>query len=226
MGVASLTLGIISLFMSFIPLVGIAFLVTAITGIILGSISLHKKLETSKSIIGIVTSSIAIIIIILYIIGFTFIFTGKNGIIERIKELTEEKDVTEMINTIPSYTIGEKFENNNISITFISAEKDFKGYNANAKIADGYKIIRAEFEFENVGISNQYISSYDFNCYADGYSCNPFWSIEDSSFSTTLSSGNKIKGILYYEVPENSDIITIEYNSNTLEDETIEFVIK
>ena len=74
MEVASFTLGIISLIMSFIPLVGIAFLVTSITGIVLGCISLHKKMDRKKSIIGIVTSSIAIIIILLYIIGFIFIW--------------------------------------------------------------------------------------------------------------------------------------------------------
>lgn len=227
MGIASLVLGIISLIMSLIPGFGIFFCITAVIGIILGIISLCKKLDKGKSIAGIVTSSLAIIITVLYIVGIVVIFGGENGLIEQIKR--EQGNVTSLEITEPEIKqceVGETFNNEKIAIKFVAVNEDFKDYSEYAKVKIGYQIIRAEFEFENVGTTNQYISSYDFDCYADGYNCDSFWSVEDSSFSTTLSSGKKAKGVVYFEIPENSKSITLEYNVDTWNDETVEFIVK
>lgn len=227
MGIASLVLGIISLIMSLIPGLGIFFCVTAVIGIILGIISLCKKLDKGKSIAGIVTSSLAIIITVLYIVGMVVIFGGENGLIEQIKR--EQGNFTSLEITKPEIKqckVGETFNNEKIAIRFVAANENFKDYSEYAKVKAGYQIIRAEFEFENVGTTNQYISSYDFECYADGYNCDSFWSVEDSSFSTTLSSGKKAKGVVYFEIPENSKSITLEYNVDTWNDETVEFIVK
>ncbi len=226
MGLASLILGIISLIMSCIPVIGLFFCITAIIGIILGIISLCKKQEKGKSIAGIVTSSIAILIIVVYFIGMVVMLGGDNGIIEQVRKETE--NITDSTETaeVKKCMVGETFRNNNIAITFLTIDSNFKGYNEYANVEEGYKVIRAEFEFENVGTSNQYISSYDFDCYADGYDCDSFWSAEDSSFSTTLSSGKKAKGVVYFEVPENSTSITLEYDVDTWTEERVEFIVQ
>lgn len=218
MGIASLVLGIISLIMSCIPIVGIFFCITAVMGIILGIISLCKKQEKGKSIAGIVTSSLAIIIMIIYMIFIVMVFGGDNGILQQMKEAQNGK-----IPEVKEYTVGQTFKDNNMSITFVSADENFKGYSEYAKVESGYKIIRAEFEFQNIGTLNQYISSYNFDCYAEGYNCDPFWSVEDSSFSTTLSSGKRAKGVVYFEVPENSQKISLEYNVNN---SIVSFIVK
>lgn len=114
-------------------------------------------------------------------------------------------------NTKKQYTVGETFENKNLTIKFVSADKDFTGYSEWADVKDGYKVIKAEFEFENIGDTDEYVSSYDFSCYADGYDCEEFWSVDDSSFGATLSSGKKTKGCVYFEVPINSAEIELEY---------------
>lgn len=227
MGIASLVLGIISLIMSLIPGLGVFFCVTAVIGIILGIISLCKKLDKGKSIAGIITSSLAIIIAVLYIVGMVVILGGENGLIEQIKR--EQGNFTSLEITKPEIRqckVGETFNNEKIAIRFVAANENFKDYSEYAKVKTGYQIVRAEFEFENVGTTNQYISSYDFDCYADGYNCDSFWSVEDSSFSTTLSSGKKAKGVVYFEIPENSKNITLEYNVDTWNDETVEFIVK
>lgn len=226
MGLASLILGIISLVMSCIPLIGLFFCITAVIGIILGIISLCKKQDKGKSIAGIITSSIAILIIIVYVIVMVLILGGDNGLIEQIRRETESLTNDTEITEIKKCAVGETFNNDKIAITFITADSNFKGYNEYANIKEGYKIIRAEFEFENVGATNQYISSYDFECYADGYDCDSFWSVEDSSFSTTLSSGKKAKGVVYFEVPENSTNITLEYDVDTWKEERVEFIVQ
>lgn len=227
MGIASLVLGIISLIMSLIPGLGIFFCITAVIGIILGIISLCKKLDKGKSIAGIITSSLAIIITVLYIVGMVVILGGENGLIEQIRKEQENFTPLEVIEPeVKQCKVGETFNNEKIAIKFVAVNENFKEYSEYAKVKTGYKIIRAEFEFENVGTSNQYISSYDFDCYADGYNCDSFWSVEDSSFSTTLSTGKKAKGVVYFEVPENSESISLEYDVDTWNDETVEFVVK
>lgn len=244
MGIASLVLGIISLIMSFIPFVGIIFCITAVISIILGIVSLCKKQNKGKSIAGIITSAIAIIITILYCFVIGGLIAGENGIIAQVKKSIEDNDESysgynynetnssvtnsSITNTISNkeYNVGDKFENDEIAITFVSKDENFTGYREYAVIKDGYKIVKAEFEFENVGDSNKYVSSYNFDCYADGYDCDSFWSVENSSFSSTLSSGKKTKGAVYFQVPKDSESITLEYNINSLDDEIVEFIIK
>lgn len=84
-GMEKIKKAIISLIMSLIPGLRIFFCVTAVIEIILGIISLCKKLDKGKSVAGIVTSSLAIIITVLYIVGMVVIFGGENGLIEQIR---------------------------------------------------------------------------------------------------------------------------------------------
>lgn len=124
------------------------------------------------------------------------------------------------------YNVGEIFENDNIAIKYVSVDENFTGYNQYATIKDGCKIVKADFEFENVGSSDQYVSAYEFGCYADGYDCEAFWSVEDSGFSSTLSSGKKAKGSVYFQVPTDATSITIEYTLNSFTSENVEFLVK
>lgn len=128
--------------------------------------------------------------------------------------------------TDKKYSVGEIYEDKNIAIKYVSLDDNFTGYNKYATVKSGCKVIKAEFEFENVGSSDQYVSSYEFNCYADGYDCDSFWSVEGSSFSSTLSKGKKAKGAIYFQVPTNATSITIEYETNVITNSKIEFVVK
>ena len=68
MGISSLIIGIISIIISIIPCLGSLAIIPAIIGLILGIISLATGKERKKSIIGIIMSSIAILIAIIWII--------------------------------------------------------------------------------------------------------------------------------------------------------------
>ena len=74
--------------------------------------------------------------------------------------------------------------------------------------------------------SDLYVSSYEFDCYADGYDCDAFWSVDDAGFSSSLSSGKKTTGSVYFEVPENATDITIEYTNNVWTSDRIVFRAK
>ena len=239
MGIASLVLGIISLIMSFIPVAGAFFVIFAILSIIFGIISLAKGMDRGKSLAGIILSILAIIITIIYvfIIGGLLAGISESGLIDRAEEAVREIENNSYYNNSSStdvlnkninkkYYIGDKFENDTLAITFLSKDLNFTDYNKYATIKDGYKIIRADFEIENIGSSNKYVSSSYFSCYADGYDCDSFWSVENGSFSTTLSSGKKIKASVYFQVPVDSKSISLEYETNSYNDELAEFILE
>lgn len=144
--------------------------------------------------------------------------------------LTSDNSNTSVTETKPvaktSYKVGEIYEDSDVAIKFVAADTNFKGYSKYADVKSGHKVIKADFEFENVGSSDFLASAYDFNCYADGYNCEDFWSTDDSGFSSTLSSGKKTKGSVYFEVPTSAKSITLEYETNWLTSNKVEFVIQ
>lgn len=124
------------------------------------------------------------------------------------------------------YNVGEIFENDFVAVKYVSLDDNFKGYSQYADIKSGHKVIKAEFEFENVSNIDQLVSDWDFTCYADGYDCEEFYYVDDSSFSANLSTGKKTKGSVYFQVPENATEVVIEYETDYWSDSKIEFIVK
>lgn len=154
---------------------------------------------------------------------------GANGSSEQKNTLSDgEESIQSNSETIQKteYNVGETYEDEYIAIKYVSKNENFTKYSKYADIKKGYKVIQATFEFENVGTTDEYIYSGAFNCYADGYDCETFYSVEDSSFSATLSSRKKTKGNVYFEVPKDAKEITIEYEVNAWTSEKVVFVVK
>lgn len=139
---------------------------------------------------------------------------------------TDTSSTTNNTSALKTYNVGEIFENANLAIKYVAMDENFTGYNKYATVNDGCKIVKADFEFENVGSTDQYVSAYEFDCYADGYDCENFWSTDDSAFSSTLSSGKKAKGSVYFQVPTTATKITIEYKLNAFTGDKVEFLVK
>lgn len=163
-----------------------------------------------------------------------FIIIGATGNNEETSKttLTSSNDTTSSANeTIneakkSQYSVGEIYEDSNIAIKFVSADENYTGYSQYADVKDGCKIIKAEFEAENTGTADAYFSAYNFDCYADGYDCEAFWSFDDSGFSSTLSSRKKAKGTVCFQVPVNATSISIEYKLNSFTGDKVEFLVK
>ena len=235
MGIASLVLGIISIIVGFVPFCGAIAFLPALIGLILGIVDMVKKSKSNEkkgqAIAGIIMCALAIIVIFFWLfvvaVGSDTNLTENTistSSLETTKEETEKTNASETLKS--KYNVGETFKGNNLSITYLSVDDDFKGYNRYATIKDGYKIVKADFEFENLGSSDKYVSSFEFDCFADGYDCEKFYYVDDSSFSSTLSSGKKSKGSVYFEVPEESNSITLEYSLNSLLSSRVEFIVK
>lgn len=137
---------------------------------------------------------------------------------EKIKFIFEgDKDsgYTQELNTVPTvgaYVVGDVVESSKLKIAYLSCE-EYISDNMFVVPAEGYRFVSCEFEFENVGTSDEYISSFDFDCYADGINCKGSY-IRDDDLSATLSAGRKTKGTVTFEVPVGADVIEVEYLSN------------
>lgn len=133
-----------------------------------------------------------------------FIYEGNkdSGYIQKLN-----KNATE-----GAYAVGETVESSNLKIVYLSCE-EYISDNTFVVPSDGCRFITCEFEFENTGTADEYISSFDFDCYADGLNCNATY-IRDDDLQATLSSGRKTKGTVTFEVPVNAEVIEVEYLSN------------
>ena len=84
---------------------------------------------------------------------------------------------------------------------------------------------KMDFEFENISDSDQYVSSWDFKCYADGYDMEQSY-MDGADLDATLSPGKKAKGSVFFEVPKKSKEITLEYETNFWTEDKIIFIVK
>lgn len=119
---------------------------------------------------------------------------------------------------------GSTLNANGVKITYKSVEV-WKGYDEFTKPKDGNKVIRAYLEFENTNNYDCYVSSYDFQCYADGSVADDYYYADDYLSGNTLSSGRKTSGYLYYEVPSDAKEIELEYEADFWSDKKIIFEV-
>lgn len=133
-----------------------------------------------------------------------FIYEGN-----RNSGYTQKSNTTSAENV---YSVGDVVESTYLKISYLSC-KEYVSDNMFVVPAEGYRFISCEFEFENLGTSDEYITSMDFDCYADGINCKGTY-IRDDDLSATLSSGRKSKGTVTFEVPINATTIEVEYLSN------------
>ncbi|MGL5259789.1 MAG: DUF4352 domain-containing protein, partial [Lachnospiraceae bacterium] len=90
---------------------------------------------------------------------------------------------------------------------------------------DGYQFITCEFEFENLGTSDEFISYINFDCFADGISCVAYY-FRDDLLNATLSAGRKTKGTVTFEVPIDATVVEVEYLSNYWTSNRVVFTVR
>ena len=143
----------------------------------------------------------------------TNIFTEKK--IKFIFEGEKDSGYVQQLNTTATegaYKVGDVAESSKLKITYLSCE-EYVSDNMFVVPADGYRFISCEFEFENVGTSDELVSSWSFDCYADGLNCKGAY-IREDDLNATLSAGRKTKGTVTFEVPVDATVIEVEYLSN------------
>ena len=155
----------------------------------------------------------------------TNVFTEKK--IKFIFEGEKDSGYVQQLNTTPTegaYKVGDIIESSRLNITYLSCE-EYVSDNMFVVPAEGYRFVTCEFEFENVGTSDEYVSSFEFDCYADGINCKGVY-IRDDELSATLSAGRKTKGTVTFEVPIDAEVIEVEYLSNYWTSNRVVFTVE
>lgn len=123
-----------------------------------------------------------------------------------------------------AFHVGDVIETKNTRITYLKAA-EYKSDNQFLQPADGNKYIYIELEVENISSSDQSVSYFSFECYADGSNCSGYYGMDDA-LSATLSAGRKAKGTVAFEVPMDASVIEIEYEDNVWTSSKIVFLFE
>lgn len=137
-------------------------------------------------------------------------------------ETVAEEEISEEPDNI--FYVGDVADTGKVNITFLSAE-EYTSDNQFMQPKDGNIYYRIGFEVENTDSSDTYISSFDWECYADGYSAEQTY-FDDESIDATLSPGKKTKGYIFFEVPSDAKEVVLEYETNFWTENKIIFVVK
>ena len=130
-------------------------------------------------------------------------------------------------NTTPTpgaFKVGDIVESSKLVIAYLSCE-EYISDNMFVQPKEGYRFVTCTFEFTNKGSSDEHVSYYDFDCYADGFNCNVVY-IRDDSLSATISSGRKAKGTVTFEIPIDATVIEVEFLSNYWTSNRVVFTVE
>lgn len=233
-GIASLVLGIVSILLA---CVGIGIF-PAVLGFIFAIIGLVvKDRKRGTAIAGLICSIVgAIIFLFAFLVADSILSDDDKEVAKKVETVAQSEAETEGEETNAddnseeaakvdnTFNVGEVVETSDLKISFLSAG-EYTSDNEFLQPKDGCVYYRMEFEFENISDSDQYVSSYDWDCYADSYSVEQTWIGEDD-LNATLSAGKKTKGAVYFEVPAGSNEITLEYETNFWTEDKVIFVVK
>lgn len=217
-GIASLVCGIAGVLLACV-VIGIF---PAIVGIVFAIIALAQKNRGHGTAIGGLVCSI-VGIIIFFLAMFVFTSDDTNDTPKKISsnEETQTQATEEKVNE--PFKVGDTVETEDLRITFLKAEPYTEEYDEPAK---GHEFYKFEFEFVNISDSDQYVSSLDFNCYADGYDMESAYSSKDKDLDATLSAGKKTKGVVCFEIPKDAKDISLEYETNYWNESKVCFEVK
>jgi len=148
---------------------------------------------------------------------------GKPAEAQRKSE--ESKSESKEESTSNVFHIGETLDTGKVKITFQSAE-DYVSDNMFIEPEAGKKFIRTYFIVENTSSADVYVSSYDFQCYADNAVADTPLLSDNLLSADAISAGRKTEGYVYYEIPENAQSVEIEYETSFWTQKKAIFVVK
>ena len=151
----------------------------------------------------------------------TNLFTSDK--IKFIFEGTKDSGYTPTVNTSSAadlYNAGDTVETDNLKITYLSCD-EYISDNEFIQPKDGFHYITCAFEFENTGTSDESVSEFSFDCYADGAAMEGVYL--ENGLNAKISAGRKASGNVTFEVPVDADTVEVEYVTNMWTSDRIVF---
>lgn len=112
-----------------------------------------------------------------------------------------------------AYRKGDILETKDLRITYIDCGQ-FTSDNMFIQPKEGFKYLYIELEIENISDKDQSVSSFSFDCYADGAACDQTYYTGDDSLDAKISAGRKTKGKVVFEIPNEATTVEFEYLDN------------
>ena len=131
------------------------------------------------------------------------------------EEPTEEPTEAPTAEVKDVYEVGDVLMDGGMKIVY-AASGEYHSDNEFLQPDEGNKYIFFDFAFINQGKSDDSISSFSFEAYADGYAVDSFYGADDEDLSASLSPGRATRGRVFYEVPADAEEIEVEYTPNYL----------
>lgn len=218
LGIASLILGIIGMLLSCLA-IGIFPCIIALILAIIGLT--NKNTKNGTCIGGLVCSVIGIGIFLIFVL-----LIGSSSDSDSVKKVenTSSKQIEVEKEEKEFFTAGESFDAKGLVVTINELNSEFTDYDdpyGLNELEDGKKYIKASFTFENNSDSEKYVSIYDFDCYADGTTCEQHYSFGGDFINTNLSPTRNVSFDTYYIVPADCEVIELEYKINMFSDEIV-----
>ncbi len=134
-----------------------------------------------------------------------------------IESETETKPEAETPKEDNVFNVGDVIEANGLKITYVSAS-EYISDNQFIQPKEGMMYVALNIKAENTADSDRLISSFDFECYADGAKMESNYLSEKGFEGGTLSSGRTSEGLICFEVPIDAKEIEVEYETNMWSD--------
>lgn len=151
--------------------------------------------------------------------------TPTNGADNEATEQTTLETTEATVASDNKYYVGDVINANGLNITYVSVET-WETDNMFMQPEDGYMYIRLQISAENTASTDRYISSFEFECYADGKKESSTFVGDNTLEGGTLSSGRKTEGYIYFTVPTNAEEIEVEYETSFWTDKKAIFVVE
>lgn len=137
---------------------------------------------------------------------------GENGNVNIFDEWAEQTE----------FHVGDAMMDGNLKIVYVSSGEYAT---EEGSVEDGYKVVRFEFYAENMNQTEEEISFYNFNGYADGKSVAMHYAGENTLYAT-LSPTRRAIGYIYLEVPVDAETVELVYTAegDALDSSEITFV--
>lgn len=170
---------------------------------------------------------LAILMAVLVLATFAFFAVGSSD--DDSASVSQGDSVTDSGSSNENETltvnVGDVLTTDTLKITFADCG-EYTDYDEYFGPKSGNKVVYLKLEAENIGNSDTYLSMFEFSCYADDVTAEEYI-YGDNLFSTdVISSGRKMSGYMYFEVPKDAEVIEVEYETDYWDNQKAIFVVE
>lgn len=213
--IAAMVVGIVSIFLGWVPFLGFAIGVTAL---VLGIIAIKKISGKGMAITGIITGGLAILwnlAVIAVVIMGTAIFGGLlGGAVTTVGQITTEihNESQTAIDSKKDFSKGSTAIFGDFEVKANSVQRNYVPEDEYSRASEGKELIVVNVSVKNNGSESASFSSYDLKINENGLSDTSSWTTVDPEFTGgSLSAGATTTGNLVFEVTKNASGLKLQY---------------